>query len=168
MTNTSSAKPATTLKKLVTAAAIAGALGLAALGMAGTAAAEPTHDSGSTHTESSAPHAESSAAHAESSAPHANVAAPHAESSAPHAESSAPHAEAASPTGDSVVHAHLIPGVKLQPPAADDAQTVHPTLGSTSNPHGMTISRPGHDTIYPGPAPDSDPNCGPACDQLIH
>ena len=100
------------------------------------------------------------APHAESSAPHANVA-------APHAESSAPHADAASPTGDSVVHAHLIPGVKLQPPAADDAQPVRPTLGSTSNPNGISKYGPGHDTIYPGPAPDSDPNCGPACDQLI-
>lgn len=158
MTNTPSTKPAGTItfwgaaKKLVTATAIAGALGLAALGMAGTAAAKPTQDSGSAHSTSSAGH------HAESSAPHA-------ESSAPHTEVSVPHAEATSPTGDDVVHAHLIPGVKLVPPAADHSQTAHPAPGTASNPNEIGMVYPSG-SIYPN-APDYDPNCGPACYEVI-
>ncbi len=180
MTNTPFAKhPGTVatlgaVKKLAAAAAIAGALGLAGLGMAGIASAAPAHDSGAAHSTSSsedhagsvsAPHVESSAPHAESSAPHAESSAPHAESTAPHAESSAPHADAAAPTGDDVVHAHLIPGVKLVPPAADAPQTAHPTLDSTSNPNEIGMVYPSG-SIYPNP-PDYDPNCGPACYEVI-
>ncbi|MCV7301701.1 hypothetical protein H7J93_18935 [Mycobacterium barrassiae] len=135
--------------------------------MAGTAAAAPAHDSGSTHsTSSSGDHAGSvSAPHVESSAPHVESSAPHVESSAPHVESSAPHADAASPAGDDVVHAHLIPGVKLVPPAAEHPQTAHPTLGSTSNPNEIGMVYPSG-SIYPN-APDYDPNCGPACYEVI-
>ncbi|MGV0605522.1 hypothetical protein [Mycolicibacterium sp. XJ1904] len=97
----------------------------------------------------------------------------------------------AAPEGDAEVHAHLIPGVKLEPPAADDAEVhanlvpgvkleppatddaeVHANLvpGFTPTPNQTTTSSPvlgEYSGPFPSQAPDFDPRCGASCREII-
>jgi hypothetical protein len=132
MTKTPSTRPATTIttvdaiKKLATAAAIAGALGLAALGVAnGTAAAAPADNSGSKTSASSEQHA-GPASRTGDSEVHAHLNPgfkPHPTPAAHDSEK--PHP---TPAADDSKIAHLIPGFTPKPIQT----TTAPSLGSTS------------------------------------
>ncbi len=105
------------IKKLATAAAIAGALGLAALGMAnGTAAAAPADDSGST-----------TSAASEQAGPSSPSAGP----SSPSAGPSSPSAGPSSPTGDS--DGSAIPAPKSAPTAGPAAKTTNTPTSTVGN-----------------------------------
>jgi hypothetical protein len=101
------------IKKFATAAAIAGALGLAALGMAnGTAAAAPADDSGST-----------TSAASEQAGP-----------SSPSAGPSSPTAGPTSPTGDSDGSAIPAKSAPTASPAAKTTNTPTSTVGNGRQP----------------------------------